>query len=287
MNKIITNESKYGILYMKFLLNIFTALLTSFFATEAIADYPRPWQINFQEPATPLMVKLVEFHHWLLVMCFGISGLVLFLLIYVMIRFSKKNNPIPSTTSHHTLLEIMWTMIPVLILIILAVPSFKILFYADRIDKADMTLKIIAHQWYWQYEYPDHAGIAFDSTMIPDNEIKPGQLRLLEVDNRIILPVNTNVRLLVTSADVIHSWSVPSFGVKTDAVPGRTNESWINILRPGVYYGQCSEICGINHGFMPIAVEAVSKEEFEKWVESKKNKTVNLENTAPIIKTVQ
>jgi cytochrome c oxidase subunit 2 len=171
------------------------------------------------------------------------------------------------------MLEVFWTLIPTLIIIVMAIPSFKILYLADKIDKIDMTLKVIGRQWYWQYEYPDHGNIYFDSNMIATKDLKPGQIRLLEVDNRIVLPIETNIRLLVTSGDVIHSFSVPSFGIKTDAIPGRTNETWIRILRTGVYYGQCSELCGINHGFMPIAVEAVSKEDFAKWVESKKNKT--------------
>jgi len=257
---------------MRTILNFFFAALVIFVSSAALADHPVPWQMGFQEPATPVMEKFKHFHHQLLYMCFGISGLVLALLIYVCVRFSKKNNPIPSTTSHHTVLEIFWTLVPTLIIILMAIPSFKILYYVDRIDKIDMTLKVIGRQWYWQYEYPDHGNIYFDSNMIAQKDLKPGQLRLLEVDNRIVLPVETNIRLLVTSGDVIHSFSVPSFGIKTDAVPGRTNETWIRILRPGVYYGQCSEICGINHGFMPIAVEAVSKEDFAKWVESKKSK---------------
>ena len=252
---------------MKLLISIFAIFFLGF---DALADHPVPWQMGFQEPATSLREKIVHFHNWMLFMCFAICGFVLLLLLYACIKFSKKNNPVPSKTSHHTILEIIWTGVPVLILLAIAVPSFKILYYADTIENSEMTLKIVGRQWYWQYEYPDNGGIAFDSNMIPDNEIKPGQFRLLEVDNRIVLPVDTNIRLLITSGDVIHSWTIPAFGVKTDAVPGRTNESWIKIIKPGLYYGQCSELCGVSHGFMPIAVEAVSKEDFNKWVSLKK-----------------
>lgn len=260
---------------MKHLFKIFLAICISFIGFFAKADQPHPWQMHFQEPATPLMEKFVHFHNQLLIMCYGICGFVLLLIIYVAIRYSKKNNPIPTKTTHNVIIEILWTLIPVIIIVIMAVPSFKILYFADKIEKADMTLKIVGRQWYWQYEYPDN-NIAFDSNMIQDSDLKPGQLRLLEVDNRIVLPIDTNIRLLVTSGDVIHSWSVPSFGIKTDAVPGRTNESWIRITKTGVFYGQCSELCGVNHGFMPIAVEAVSKDDFNKWVLSKTNKTAEL-----------
>lgn len=236
------------------------------------ANHPVDWQLNLQEPASVMMEKLDWFHDRLLIICFLVSIFVLVLIIFVIIRFNKKANPIPSKTSHHTLLEIIWTIIPLIILIMIAIPSFKILYQVEKSQKAEMTLKIIGRQWYWQYEYPDYNNIAFDSYIIPDKDIKPGMFRLLETDNRVVLPVGKVIKLLITGGDVIHSWAVPAFGIKTDAVPGRVNEAWIKITKPGVYYGQCSELCGINHGFMPIAIEAVSSEDFDKWVISAKEK---------------
>src|SRR5262249_35002847 len=171
-----------------------------------------------------------------------------------MIRFREKASPVPSRTTHNTLVEVVWTVVPVLILVVIAIPSLRILYYSDRVEKADMTIKAIGHQWYWSYEYPDQGSLTFDALLIPDKELKPGQLRLLETDKRVVLPVDTNISVLVTADDVIHSWAVPSFGVKRDAVPGRINETWIRIEREGTYYGQCSELCGKDHGFMPITV---------------------------------
>lgn len=233
--------------------------------------------LGFQEANSPMMEKFVDFHDLLLVLCFAIPAFVIALIIYISIRYHKSNNPTPSTTSHNTLLEIIWTTIPVLILIAIAIPSLRLLYYIDKTVDADMTLKVIGYQWYWGYEYPDHGDIAFDSVIVPDDELKPGQKRLLEVDNRIVLPVDTNIRILVTAADVIHAWSVNQLGVKIDAVPGRLNETWVRINKPGTYYGQCSELCGVNHGFMPIVVQAVTKEEFERWVSRAQNKFTQTE----------
>jgi cytochrome c oxidase subunit 2 len=260
------------------------ALVTALLAglTPALAQQPgavgapTPWQLGFQASASPVKSQLNDFHTLLLVLIIGITLFVLALLVYVVVRFNAKRNPTPSKTSHNTLLEVLWTAVPVLVLIVIAVPSFKVLYFMDRIENADMTLKVTGRQWYWDYEYPDHDAIAFSSYMIPDDEIKPGQKRLLEVDNRVVLPVGTNIRVLVTGGDVIHSWAMPALGVKTDAIPGRVNETWVRIDKEGVYYGQCSEICGTGHGFMPIAIEAVSKERFAQWVGEQKtamNKT--------------
>jgi cytochrome c oxidase subunit II len=226
---------------------------------------PEPWQMGLQGAFSPVKEQLGDFHNLLLIIITLISVLVLALLVYVAVRFNHTRNPNPSRTSHNTLIEVAWTVAPVLILLIIAIPSFKVLYFMDRTEEAEMTLKITGRQWYWDYEYPDQEGIAFSSYMIPDEEIQPGQRRLLEVDERIVLPVGTNIRLLMTAGDVIHSWAVPSLGIKTDALPGRVNESWVRIEREGVYYGQCSEICGTGHAFMPIAVEAVSKERFAAW----------------------
>ncbi|AIL65752.1 Cytochrome c oxidase subunit 2 precursor [Rickettsiales bacterium Ac37b] len=236
----------------------------------AVADYPHPWQMWTQRAITPVMEELTKLNDYIHIVIACILIFVSILLAYVCIRFSKKNNPIPSKTSHNTILEIIWTAIPVLILVTIVVPSLKTLYYADRIPDAEMNLKVVAHQWYWEYIYPDNDDLTFMSYMITDDQLKPGQKRLLEVDNRVVVPINTNIKVLITSADVIHSWAIPSFGVKTDAVPGRTNETWMNIKEPGVYYGQCSELCGINHGFMPIVVEAKTKEDYEQWLQQAK-----------------
>ncbi len=233
------------------------------------ADSPYNWQMHLQDAASPIMEDLIEFHKLLLYIITGIVIFVFCLLSYACFRFHQKRNPNPSKRSHHILIEILWTVVPVLILVVIAIPSLHILIKAERRFDPDMTIKVVGHQWYWEYIYPDHNDFTFDSYMLKDDQLKPGQLRLLEVDNRVIVPVDTNVKILVTSYDVIHSWTVPALGVKKDAVPGRVNETWFRVTKPGVYYGQCSEICGIGHGFMPIAVEAVSKEQFNKWVSDK------------------
>ncbi|PWC49875.1 cytochrome C oxidase subunit II [Azospirillum sp. TSA6c] len=235
-------------------------------STAALANEPRPWEMGMQPSASPVKHLMTSFNDLLTVVITLIVVFVAGLMAYCVVRFNAKRNPVPSRTSHHTLLEVAWTVVPVIILIVIAVPSFKLLYAAERIPQADMTIKVIGHQWYWDYEYPDHGNITFSSYMIAEADLKPGQKRLLEVDNRVVVPVNTTVRVLVTAGDVIHSWAVPAFGLKKDGVPGRINETWFKAEREGVYYGQCSEICGTNHGFMPIAVEAVSKEAFDAWV---------------------
>ena len=236
----------------------------------AVAAQPEPWQIGFQPAATPVMAQIQDFNVLVTVIIIAVAVFVTGLLLFVMWRFSAKRNPAPSKTTHNTLLELIWTAVPTVILLILFVPSFNLLYFMDRAADAEMTIKAIGYQWYWSYEYPDHGDLTFDALMVADDELKPGQVRLLETDNRIVLPVDTTIRVLVTAADVIHSWAVPAFGVKTDAVPGRLNETWIRIEREGVYYGQCSELCGTLHGFMPITVEAVSKDAFAAWVEKVK-----------------
>ena len=232
----------------------------------AFAQAPRPWQMGFQDAASPVMERIDGFHDMLLVITIAIAVFVSALLLYVMVKFNEKANPTPSKTTHNTILEVVWTIVPIIILMVIAIPSFKLLYFMDKTPKPEMTLKVTGSQWYWSYEYPDHGKVAFDSQMIPDGELKPGQKRLLEVDNRVVVPVDTNIRVLVTANAVIHAWAVPALGVKMDAVPGRMNETWMRVTKAGVYYGQCSELCGINHGFMPVAVEAVSKADFAKWV---------------------
>lgn len=229
-----------------------------------------PWQLGFQDAASPLMEKTVHFHNFLLVVIFAVSIFVLALLVVTCVRFREKKNPVPSTRTHNTFIEIVWTVAPVLILLAIAVPSFRLLFYAENLPKAEMTLKVIGYQWYWGYQYPDQGNLAFESHMKEDKDLRPGELRLLTVDNPVVLPVDTNIRLQTTAADVIHCWAVPAFAIKMDAIPGRLNETWFRITKPGTYYGQCSELCGVNHGFMPIMIKAVSKEEFKKWAEQAK-----------------
>jgi len=239
-------------------------------SSAATAAQPEPWQLGLQPAASPLMERVVSFHNLMMVVITLICVLVLALLIVTGLRFRAARNPAPSKRTHNTLLEVVWTAVPVLILVIIAIPSFRLLYYADVIPDTEMTIKAIGRQWYWSYEYPDHDNFTFDAFMLPDDELEPGMQRLLETDNRVVLPARTNIKVQVTASDVLHSWAMPSLGVKIDAVPGRLNEVWINIKEPGVYYGQCSELCGVMHGFMPITVEAVEPEEFVVWVEEAK-----------------
>ena len=226
--------------------------------------------MGFQDAASPIMEQLDAFHSMMLIIITLITLFVLGLLVYVMIRFKAARNPTPSKVTHNTVVEVLWTVAPVIILVLIAIPSFKLLYAQKVIPEVEMTVKAIGLQWYWTYEYPDYDNLTFDAVMIPDEDIRAGQLRLLETDNRLVLPVQTNIRILVTADDVLHSWAIPAFGIKMDAVPGRINETWVRIEHEGVYYGQCSELCGIYHGFMPITVEAVSKEAFAEWVEKAK-----------------
>lgn len=236
----------------------------------ALAGQPEPWQMGLQAAASPIKERIDSFHNMMLVIITAICLLVLALLVYTGIRFRASNNPTPSKRTHNTMLEVVWTAVPVLILVIIAIPSFRLLYYADVIPDTDMTIKAIGRQWYWTYEYPDHDNFTFDAFMVRDEDLEPGMQRLLETDNRVVLPARTNIKVQVTASDVLHSWAVPSLGVKIDAVPGRLNEIWIHINEPGVYYGQCSELCGVLHGFMPITIEAVEPEEFVVWVEEAK-----------------
>jgi cytochrome c oxidase subunit 2 len=242
------------------------------FAGAAFATEPHPWQLGMQEPGSVVKDSLHHFHNMLLWIITIITIFVLGLILYTIFRFRASANPTPTRTSHNTLLEIAWTAIPVLILVVIAIPSFKLLYLGDRTPNPEMTLKVTGHQWYWSYEYPDSGDLKFDSYMVAENDIKPGMRRLLEVDNKVVVPVGTNVRILVAGTDVIHSFFIPSLGVQIYAMPGRLNEAWVNVDRPGVYYGQCNQICGVNHAYMPIAVEALSKPDFAKWVADAKKK---------------
>ena len=230
------------------------------------------WQMGFNESVTTVMNDIVHLHDRILLPTIvAISVFVLFLLLYSIFKFRASKNPIPSKTSHNTFIEVMWTVIPCLILIVIAVPSFRLLYKQDIIPKADVTIKATGYQWYWGYEYPDQ-NIAFDANMIETKNLKPNQPRLLETDNHVVVPVNKVVKVLITANDVLHAWAVPSFGVKRDAVPGRINETWFKAEKEGVYYGQCSELCGSRHAFMPITVRVVSDKQYNEWLKEAKIK---------------
>ena len=228
---------------------------------------PAPWEYRLQEAATPVMEKIITFHNLLLWIITIITLFVLALLITVVIKFNARSNPVPSRTTHNTLIEVAWTLIPVLILVAIAVPSFRLLFLELDVPKADLTIKATGKQWYWSYAYPDNGKFEFDSLMAADKAP-----RLLGVDNEMVVPVNKVIRVQTTGADVIHSFAVPSFGIKIDAIPGRLNETWFKATKTGMFYGQCSELCGKDHAFMPIAVRVVSDQEFAAWVETAKKK---------------
>ncbi|MDA9710432.1 cytochrome c oxidase subunit II [Candidatus Pelagibacter sp.] len=248
---------------MKKILFIFINLLL---APQAFANQPKDWQLGFQEAASDTMRDIVNFHDKLLLpIIVAISVFVLFLMAYACIRFRASKNPNPSKRTHNVAVEVLWTLIPCLILIVIAVPSFKILYKQDTIPKADLTIKAIGYQWYWGYEYPDE-NLIFDSYMVEEKDLKADQPRLLAVDNEVVVPVGKVVKVLITANDVLHAWALPSFGVKRDAVPGRINETWFKAEKVGTYYGQCSELCGIKHAFMPIAVKVVSEEEYQEWL---------------------
>jgi len=242
-------------------------IISSFFISiEALANQPKDWQLGFQNPASDGMRDIVNFHNNLLLpIIIAISVFVLFLMLYACVRFRASANPNPSKRTHNVTVEILWTLIPCLILIVMAVPSFQILYKQDTIPKADLTIKAIGYQWYWGYEYPDE-NIIFDSYMIEEKDLRADQPRLLAVDNEVVVPVNKVIKVLITANDVLHAWALPSFGVKRDAVPGRINETWFKAEKEGTYYGQCSELCGIKHAFMPITVKVVSEEDYQEWL---------------------
>ena len=257
---------------MKSIFSVFF-FLVSF---EAFGKQATDWQLSFQNPATDLMGSVVGLHNIILIVMTLVTLFVLFLLFYVSFRFSAKRNPIPSTTTHNTVVEVLWTAIPIVILVVLAIPSFKLLYQQEKSENYDMTVKVIGHQWYWEYEYPDHGDFYFESYMVQDEDLQEGDLRLLTVDNPLVIPANKNIQILITAGDVLHSWAVPSMGLKTDAVPGRLNETWVNVKEPGIYRGQCSEICGTGHGFMPVVVKVLPESEFIAWAnEAKNNYAIN------------
>jgi cytochrome c oxidase subunit 2 len=257
---------------MKSILSVFFI----FISFELYGKQATDWQLSFQNPATDLMGSVVGLHNVILIVMSLITVFVLFLLFYVSFRFSAKRNPIPSTRTHNTVVEVLWTAIPIVILVVLAIPSFKLLYQQEKSENYDMTVKVIGHQWYWEYEYPDHGDFYFESYMVQEQDLEEGDLRLLTVDNPLVIPANKNIQILITAGDVLHSWAVPSMGLKTDAVPGRLNETWVNVKEPGIYRGQCSEICGSGHGFMPVVVKVLPEREFMAWAnEAKNNYAIN------------
>jgi cytochrome c oxidase subunit 2 len=243
-------------------------------ASSALAGLgqPSPWQFGMQQSATPVMENIIWFHDVLLWIIAAITAFVLLLLVIIVVRFNARANPVPSRTTHNTLLEVLWTVIPVLILVVIAIPSFRLLFLQLNMPQADLTVKATGKQWYWSYSYPDNGKFEFDSIMLQDKDRKGDQPRLLSVDNEMVVPVNKTVRMQVIGADVIHAFTVPSFGIKIDAIPGRLNETWFKATREGMYYGQCSELCGKDHAFMPIAVRVVSERDFAAWAAQAKQK---------------
>jgi len=247
----------------------------------ALAAQPASWELSLQPAASPVMESIVSFHNFLLVIITAITLFVLALLLVVIVKFNAKANPVPSKTTHNTVLEVAWTVVPVLILTAIAVPSFRLLFTQLDFPPADVTVKATGKQWFWSYSYPDEGGFEFDSIMLSDKERKPDQPRLLSVDNELVVPVNKNVRVITTGADVIHAFAVPSFGVKMDSIPGRVNETWFKALREGVYYGQCSELCGKDHAFMPIAVRVVSDADYAAWLDQAKKKYASDKSGSP------
>ena len=248
------------------------SLWLSFSIGSVFADAPEQWQWDFQDAASPIMEGIVDLHHDLMFFLIIIVTFVLWMLIRVIMNFNSKSNPTPDTNNHGTAIEIIWTIIPAVILLFIAVPTFALLYSMDEGMDPAITIKAVGHQWYWSYEYSDYTSdtesLAFESYMVPEDILEEGQLRLLEVDNRVVVPVDTHIRVLVTSQDVLHSWALPSLGIKMDACPGRLNQVSMFIKREGVYYGQCSEICGVNHAFMPIVVEGVPLDDYVTWVSS-------------------
>jgi cytochrome c oxidase subunit 2 len=238
-------------------------------------DAAENWALSFQDPATPIMEGIINFHNHIMIFLTVIVVLVAWLMARAIILFEENIHPTAIKFTHSTPLEIFWTVVPAVVLLFIAIPSFALLYSMDELIDPTITLKVIGHQWYWSYEFSDYAtleggeSLNYDSYMIPEDDLTGGNLRLLEVDNRVVLPVQTHIRILITSADVLHSWAMPSFGVKVDACPGRLNQTSVFIKREGTYFGQCSEICGVNHGFMPIVVEAVNLNNYVAWIANK------------------
>jgi cytochrome c oxidase subunit 2 len=253
----------------------FMAIAAAALAAPALAQQPHNWQLGMQPPGSPVAAEINALHDLVLWIITAITLLVACLLVYVVWRYNAKRNPLPSRLSHHTGLEVAWTLIPVLILVVIAIPSFRLVYYEDRTEDADMTIKVTGHQWYWEYAYPDAGNLTFESRYAGDPEthdVPAGKLRLLDVDNQLVVPAGKNIRILTTSSDVIHSFFIPSLGVQRYAIPGRTIETWVRVNKPGVYYGECNQICGTNHSFMPISINALSDADYQAWEKDAKTK---------------
>lgn len=255
-------------------------------AAPAWAQLPHNWQMGMQTAHSPVEESVQSLNSLVLYIVTGITVFVAGLLLWVSFRYSAKRNPKPTRTSHNTFLEVAWTIVPVLILVVMAIPSFRLIYFEDRTHNADMTIKVTGHQWYWEYTYPDQQNLDFSSYIVPDDQLKPGQHRLLDVDNQLVLPAGKNIRILTTSADVIHSFFIPSLGVQRYAIPGHTIETWVKVDMPGDYYGECNQICGTNHSRMPISIHALSPTDFTAWIATAKVKfadgsTALPNNTAP------
>jgi cytochrome c oxidase subunit 2 len=248
-----------------------TVLLAPFvFGQAAFAQAPRPWEMGMQPAFSPVKERVIELHDLVLVIITLITLFVGALLVWCVYRYNAKRNPVPNQVSHNTVLEVAWTVLPVLILVVIAIPSFRLIYYQDRTPNPDLTVKVTGHQWYWEYSYPDQGNVDIESRYIHDEDLKPGQLRLLAVDNELVVPAGKNIRVLTTSTDVIHSFFIPSLGVQRYAIPGRTIETWLRADKPGTYYGECNQICGQDHSRMPIAVHAVPEAEFTAFIEQAK-----------------
>jgi cytochrome c oxidase subunit II len=252
---------------------VFTVLTVN--VAQALTGQPQKWQLGFQEQVTAIGRQMSSFHDFLLIIITIVTLFVVALLAYVMWKFNEKANPVPSKTTHNTTIEVIWTIVPILILLVIAIPSFRLLFAQYDFPKTDLVIKATGNQWYWSYEYPDQDGMSFDALMLRDDDDKPikgpnGEPRTLAVDNFVVVPVNKNIELLVTASDVIHNWTIPAFGVKLDAIPGRVVRAWFNVDTVGTYYGQCSELCGKDHAYMPIGVKVMSQPDYEAWLANAK-----------------
>ena len=247
------------------------------FASTAFAAEPQPWQLGLQDPAGSIAEKATSLHNMLLIIITAISLFVLALLVYVCVRFRRSANPNPSKTSHNTVIEILWTVVPVLILVVIAVPSFQLLYYMDKSKDTEMVIKVTGNQWYWNYEYPDE-GVSFDSYIVDEEDLGENDIRLLSVDNPMVVPAGTRIKLLVTGNDVMHSFFVPSLAVQTYSIAGRINEVWIDVPEGAKkYYGQCNQICGVNHAYMPIVVQALNEADYAEWLLNAKEEFASAE----------
>jgi cytochrome c oxidase subunit II len=248
----------------------FSLLAAPFAWAQGAVGAPQPWEMGMQRSFGPIKDRIISLHDLVLVIITVITLFVAGLLIWVIIRYNAQRNPVPSQTSHNTIIEILWTVVPVLILVVIAIPSFRLIYYQDRTPDPDMTIKVTGHQWYWEFTYPDQGNVDIESRYIHDEDLKPGQLRLLDVDNQVVIPVNKKIRILTNSTDVIHSFFIPAFGVQRYAIPGRTIETWMEADQIGTFYGECNQICGQDHSRMPISVKAVSEADFKTWIEAAK-----------------